>query len=458
MTGHDPRPAGHIRRALRPEVAFLLLFVPISLLMMLAMPMFRVADEPAHLQRAYLISTGHILPTRETLFEPENLLSGTGMTHAAQRSLLSEPLSETLVPSTAGFNTGIYPPLSYVPQAVGMRIARLFTSSRLAMLFGARVGAWLVSTLLLFLSIRWLPWGKGALIAIALLPMLLSEVVSASADGLAIGAAAALVAWVLRLRDAPRPIRGRSWLVTLLLSVCVVSFKLLYAPLLLVLALLPPSCFATPKQRRLLCWAPPLLCAALMLGWLGLCYTGYVAGSTAEPGAGSVSTIVPQLQYVMHHPLRCLVTLLRTLVQQFSTIVLTLFGLHLGALDLTMPRSAIYASALALLAVWALEPGLSGWRCPAGRRVRIALLCAIALSVLACFLSLYLWWTPLHAGTIEGFQGRYLLPLMLPLFLALRPEGQVSPVLRRQALPVLLGLMGAIDLVIVSRVWMLTAL
>lgn len=74
--------------------------------------------------------------------------------------------------------------------------------------------------------------------------------------------------------------------------------------------------------------------------------------------------------------------------------------------------------------------------------------------MLSSFLSLYLWWTPLQSGTIESFQGRYLLPLSL----ALRPGRQVPPVIRRRALPVLLGLMGAIDLVIVSRVWMLTAL
>ena len=42
---------------------FLMLFVPLSLLMLLAMPIGRVPDEDSHLQRIWLLSEGQLFPS-----------------------------------------------------------------------------------------------------------------------------------------------------------------------------------------------------------------------------------------------------------------------------------------------------------------------------------------------------------------------------------------------------------
>lgn len=444
---------------LRMEYLFLLLYVPLSLLMMAAMPIFRVADEPAHLQRAYLISTGHILPTGDTLYEPDNLLRGHGasMTHNRQRAMAHEVCSETLVPSSAGFNTGIYPPISYFPQAAGMALVRLFTNNRLAMLFGARIGAWLVTTLLLFLAIRWLPCGKWVMLSISLLPMLLSESISASADGLAIGAVAALLGYVLMLRQKRRRIGLRQGSLLLLLCLCVIALKLLYCPLVVVVFFLPEGCFASRRQRLATLWGVPVVSAALVLGWMALCYLTYVAGSTAAMGSGSVSTIVPQLLYVVQHPLQYAVTLLRSLAQQLPILCVQLFGSSLGALDLLMPLPLILAVVLLTLGVWCMDSSLPTWRVPAWRRIRIALLGMVVLSVLVSYTALYVWWSPYQSPIIYGFQGRYLLPLMLPLFLGVRPAWQLPHRVRTAGLPLMVGLLTVCALASIHQVYVLTA-
>jgi uncharacterized membrane protein len=133
----------------RPERFFLMLFVPISLAMMVLMPIGRVPDEEAHLARAYLVSRGHIFgsalhhaPQPSNLF-PRNV-SGQHITlHVLFKGRCEALEQDTGNPVPAWENTGIYPVNNYFPQALGIAVVKGFTNNRLAVLYGARFGGWL---------------------------------------------------------------------------------------------------------------------------------------------------------------------------------------------------------------------------------------------------------------------------------------------------------------------------
>ena len=433
------------RRGWPAQRLFLLLFLPLSLMMLLAMPIGRVPDEDSHLQRIFLLSEGQLFPSDDRpLTEPEGLLEGisdTDTTHADLARMRGEALSDTRVTSSAGFNTGVYPLISYAPQALAMALVRLFTSDRLAVLYAGRLGGWLATVLLLYLAVRLLPRGRYGLIALCLMPVLLQEGMSASVDGLAMGAVSLLTAWTLRLRLSGGRLTGRHTLQAALLCLLTVACKMIYAPFILILLLLPAAQWGSrgAKARSLgAAWGITLV---LSLGWLALCYVRYVAGQTMEEGVSGLGTILPQLRSMLTHPLTLLSVLGRTVVSRAYSWLHTMLGSGLSALNISLPLAVLAVEAVGLAAVWGTDDALPacGLRGP-----RVLLPVCGLLSLLVMLIALYAWWNPYQAQLIEGLQGRYLIPLLMPALLALRfrrKETQLtlSPMLLTLCLPAALA-------------------
>lgn len=105
------------RRGWKAERVFLLLFVPLSLAMMAALPIWRAPDETAHLQRAWQISLGNWFTDEETggvFYEPQNFFDGVrNSTDIRLYNVVakwdSQMDMEHLVESDLKANTGIYP-------------------------------------------------------------------------------------------------------------------------------------------------------------------------------------------------------------------------------------------------------------------------------------------------------------------------------------------------------------
>ena len=80
---------------------------------------------------------------------------------------------------------------------------------------------------------------------------------------------------------------------------------------------------------------------------------------------------------------------------------------NLGSLDVPLPRAAVNVELVLLILVAATSRlGLTSLQ-------RIAAAIAVLITVLLVSLAQYIIWTPLGAGSIEGIQGRYFLPVAL---------------------------------------------
>lgn len=85
-----------------------------------------------------------------------------------------------------------------------------------------------------------------------------------------------------------------------------------------------------------------------------------------------------------------------------------------GWSEIALPSWAFLLSLLGLIILWAGdEKGPDALSRGVGVLVQVALFMAI---VLASLFFLYLQWSAVGAATIEGFQGRYLLPILPLLF------------------------------------------
>lgn len=420
-------------------------------------PPFQAADEYLHFYRAYQVSTGQLIPDRQTGdcsgysidFVQELCLGGAlprsllvtvrqasaedlrfdatrKQDFASWRHLWSLPLN----PDDRHFlkfnTTGLHAPIGYVPQAIGIAIGRSLDHlpgipalPPIALMYCGRLANGLVWLGLIDLAIRLAPEFTLAWFAIGLLPMAIFQASSLSADVLTNGMACVMVALVVRYRSQSWESSIYPWLLSILTALFAVS-KLAYVPLALLLGLIPARSFLPLCLRS--------HCGAWRGLWLGA--TGFLAVASVFAWSQIVDQIYvslhpgldpdAQIAGIVADPLGFLTLAIATLTENSLRYLQQFIGVF-GWIDTPLPRLhvAIYTIALvfALLSGQTSE-GLRGrllgsWR----KRDRCIAIVAMLSSIgLLCVLA-YLW-NIVGADRIGGIQGRYfipLAPLLLPI-------------------------------------------
>ncbi len=309
------------------------------------------------------------------------------------------------------FNSSVYFPVVFIPQAVGLKIAqaldlRLVQSLQLASMLNA-----VTCLLAIALAIHVAVAGKYVIAVIGTLPMTLHQLASVSLDGLVIAGSLlmfSLVSTALMRRQVSSP----ALFGVTALGALMAATKLPYAAI--ALSTLATLWWTEPRSdRKPLKYA--LACAALIsitALWISISNAGAVRHSSriqTSPG--------DQLAFLLSHPLEIPGLAFSTLAAHSHEYLAQIIGV-LGWLDAPLPLVAYVALGLGLAAVLVMD----GVR--AQPLVRWTILAGLTVSVALIFVSLYLIWNPLgSSGPIEGVQGRYFLPL-LPFLACVLPKPQ----------------------------------
>lgn len=440
----------------KPEHVFSILFIPLSLLMMICMPVTRVPDEIGHLQKVWQISVGDWVPNEENrgiFSQPQNMWEG--IEREADTTLVSlikiadsQMDMEHLIQLDASPATGFYPVHNYFAQALGMTIVRCFTLNRLAIFYGARFGGWLATFFLLFFAVKRIPVGKYVLMALSLSPMVLQEAISASADGITFAIVAAFFAQTLYLHSRKELLRPAEYISLYALTFCASTFKVFYCPFSLLLFVMDEKCFGGKKERMR--GALLILAATLLpiLGWALFCKETYiVAGAEGEIG---VSVIVPQIKYILMHPVAYMLTLLRTLLNNCVDYVQSMMGSSLSLFNIGIPAVCNAGLIIQFALVSARDTGLDFAETSIANAISRMTWAAILLSIAFVCTGLYIWWTPYANAQIYGIQGRYFLPIAMPAVLMIKKKKTDG------SLYTPLCAMFALDVLVIGRVLVCT--
>ena len=443
---------------------FLCLVLPLGLILALVTPPGGVADEAAHALRAESLGHGEILGHRATIRLPDGrlvevagveadpgLLGAMAVTGPGQW-VTTDRLGAARAAQWAGQRRfaeitplALYMPVFYVPAALAMRITELLQGGPAAALLAARLINLFVYALLGFAALRTARIGHGLLLCALSVPMEVSLAASLNQDGLLIASTVLALALLTRA-DGPAPWRGAaarslptSWLLAALLLGLTALAKLPYASLLLLLVL--------PIEAKRTCLLRACLTSVIALP--ALAWTGFAMWHISAPwpplppyhagplwpGSGTRVFLSPdataQLRVLLAAPSRIVTLTLRSILANHA-LALQFIGV-LGFLSLRLPLWLYALWSLALLAAAALDrlhPALP----PARLRARdaAAILFALAMAVVAIYMSQYLTWTRVGGMRVLGPSGRYFLPL-LPALVLLCPGGiatRQAPVLR----------------------------
>ena len=310
-------------------------------------------------------------------------------------------------------------PVAYIPQALGISLARLFHMNTIMVVYLGRLFNLLFFVGMTFLAMKRLPFGKEVLFGVALLPMTLHLSASFSYDVMILGCMFYLTAVCLDLAYEKEKVHIKDVAVLAALMAAAGPCKLIYGVLMGLCLLIPVRKFGG--------WKPWWAAAACVFAAWGLSMM-LINGQTIVSYATETESVVPwaeeagySLTLLLHRPLQAVRMFYQTLLWQADYYHMTMIGAYLGNLDtvLDVPYLVVVMFTAGLFCLAVKKPG-ERQVMSVGNRVWVAVLCG--LCAFAAMASMLIAWTPLSSQVINGVQGRYFLPFLPVLLMAFKND------------------------------------
>lgn len=418
----------------RPERFFLLVAGIFGILFLFLVPPFQVPDEPNHFYRAWQISEGGYISVKqdkrvggylpaslENVVQPFfHLIWAKDM--KAKDINISSLFKISLNDKEKKFydfnNTAMYSPICYLPAAFALSILKIFDTPPLYAFYGARLATLFFWIVMIYYAIKIIPIYKWLFSFLALLPMSLFINMSISADVVTNAVCFLFIAFVLNCAYDDRPFSKKRLLLLLLLVFLLVSVKSIYAPLILLVFIIPKHKFKS-KKDHFLKLALLLFSALIFSGtWSVLLNPLYVSYEDYNPdfrnGAALVNgaNMPKQVDYVLHHGFYIVDVLTHSFKGSFDMYFTGYIGTF-GWLDLQLPWWFINGAYLLILFIALSEKDLliriTWWQ-------KCMMTSAFLIIWLLVFLSQHLIWDLVGGDLIQNIQGRYLIPFTPLLF------------------------------------------
>jgi len=388
------------------------------------LPPLRAPDEIVHFFRAYDISEGGLQPSERlgpwgaTRLPSSIVMEGklcSRLHQIEQRVTVEDLLAELRLPLDPDrretvnlWMSNMYSLVPYIPQATGMFVARTLGAGPLLLCYAGRLANLAFAVFLVYWAVRLMPFFHMVMGAIVWLPITVHQLGSLSADVSAIGTALLLTALLLRVALDPAFV-VRPWTVVLLcgLALWLTLCKVPYATVLLLYLGIPPRRFGGGRNYVALGGALVVLVLA------GNAYCSFLGNTFVARNHTFVSgiSIDDQIAYMRADPIR-FVSICRSTIARDYCNWLDMLGV-LGCLDAPLDSFILWAY-LYFLAILALADCSPGIVLPC--RLRLLGPLAFFVCIGLVLAALYILWTGVGQPVIQGFQGRYMVPI-LPLCL-----------------------------------------
>ncbi len=407
------------------ENKFIVMWILSGLMYLFSMTLFRAPDEEAHFKRVLELSYGYPLSVyseERSAGGRELPLYGIELDETLEKDWQTFSDNKKKVKLSENFdftnftNTALYSPLSYIPQTIGVYFARHITKRISSIAYAGRIVNWMFISIILYMTIKLIPFAKEIVALIALMPMNIQESISLAPDGMVVALSLFLIAFILQAKYVKTDCFKWWNIVLLYIAVLLIGImKIVYLPFGLLCILIPKERFKSEKRK----WIHIVLMAVLAVGsnlvWMKLCSKFLVIGGTNA----SV-----QLSYLKQHIGYYIAVMARTVFSGGAVWANTMVGSTLAELNVATPGIlvTIYLCLLAKkyteFSGWSKNKEDLAWGCTC--------LITIGTIIMLIFMSLYLQWTPVYNNVINGIQGRYFIALLLPTFLVFNKPSSLN--------------------------------
>ena len=410
-----------LRSGWRKEKLFLAIAIPLGLIYLFMMVPLSIPDEQAHYQTAYQMSSIFLfkpgIGTAEH-FDYSGLVGHYNLSSGYARMMRemfssSSPGTEVSLP----FHYDLTYPVMYLPQALGLALGRLLGGNFVQIFLLGRLFNLLFYSLCVYWAIRMTPGHKMLFIMVGLTPMAIHQAASLSYDAFNIGGSLLLFGAVFKAASWKGKATIREFLVIVLIGLMLIPAKPTNFPLLLTWLLIPSKRFQSKRQKWIWLigvWLLTLVAVLLiqMNGISGVA-TSYNMAVNWE-GKQNYS-----IAYALAHPMETVKVYLNTIRINGSWLFYQSIGNVLGGQTIPLPMK--YIKIYLLLLIFCVLRRESGNNCVIWKD-RAILLGSAALSVFLTMTTMFLIWTSEGIETIQGLQGRYFTPFLLPALLCLNND------------------------------------
>ena len=400
---------------LEPEKILLVILTVVGLGYFVAIPMLQVPDESGHYYRSFEISQGDFLTPKSYMGDglsnlpmgliPVDMISLKGIDYEMIRDNLDWEMDPKVISVYSNPTQALYSPVSYLPQAIGCLVGRMLTNRTVVVFYVARFFNFLACGLLCYYAVKWMPFAKRFVLLACCMPMYLQQMVSLSSDAFINAAAFFLIAQILRIMKQEETAGSRQRILLAISCGLVALCKVVYLPLCFLVLFIPNEKLWEGKKGK---WYKIGLCigsAVLNLGWMILAL-GYMIEFRA--GVNSAE----QVKYILTHPLAYILVVTRTCGSKIVDWLGTMVGAKMCVLNVYTSLLFVVLYLIMMgMEMMTLDQEEENFLTTKGKVWSVLLFFMLFGITLT---TLYVQWTAVRSPMIEGFQGRYLIP-MLPL-------------------------------------------
>lgn len=409
---------------IKNEHKFLILTLLYIIPVLFMIPAYEVPDEPYHFYQSFGISTykfdkkigDHITDKNYKMFSNERCLDYSNISkldNVYSKSAISKCFKDTNKIETFKYRTDNNNLLYYLTPGIALKLISSITTSPMIVFFFGRVVCLIISFLILLKAIKTTPKYKNIFIVLGCIPIFVQQMISYSYDGLLNAVALLSLAYFIKFYTSKEKIDRKEMIIYILTACVLLYLKRVYFVLVGLLLLIPNKKFKNGLKEKIIFIAGSILIPAVVL-----VLSNIIFSSTTPQVKKYLPGVNPdqQISYLINNPTQLPKVIYHTLNMSINNYLIETIG-AMGWLNNIISSVVIVSFYIMFILVILSNDAIIK---KLNERIYIMLLILLALGMV--FMAMYTQWTPVGAYKAEGIQGRYILPLLLPLFMILMPK------------------------------------
>ena len=409
------------------EVIFLLFMILVGMMYAFLMKPGAIPDEAAHYRTTYAYSNVLLGKSNEVradvwmddvdyefyqttwTIRPTSTVYRDFQTEFLRRAPRSEMINTKRWPIKA-------PAYLYAGSIIGMSVGRILGFNGLTVFYLGRFFNVLLFAGLAFWAMKKLPFYKMSLFALCLFPMTAHLIGGFSYDGMILAISLVLVAHIMNMAFGKQEQNQlKEMIIITIASILLGGSKGgAYIPLLCLIFLIPTRYFKDKKQKVIF-GGIVAICTMVMFMFTAASSVGSSIGSTVDRASAPPYSI----GWIFENPMQFIQLLSNTLAVQGEFLFNSLIGKDLGWFNIPISLVLVlgFLGVFGISCVYVRELPVTPLLKP---KQKIGVGLSLLVSVAMIFAGMMFSWTPIGTPYIEGTQGRYFLPLLLPLVFCLK--------------------------------------
>lgn len=306
----------------------------------------------------------------------------------------------------------------YLPQILGVLLGVLLKFSGFWTLYLGKVFAMLFFTICIFFSIKLIPWGKMVIMTVALLPMSMELASSFSYDCVLNALCILFISYTLHLICKKDKVTWKDFLFLGIIICVIAPCKMFYFLIAGMLFLIPKEKYKSKKTYWMMNTGILVAGLAVLIIMRFQFLTSHVGRAT--PSAIEDATVNYSIATILGDIPHSISVLFNTAIIKSEFYYNSMWGNQLGSLQVYIPTFVITSFVLVLFTAGVCTTREERVIYEPDAKFRLVNLGLSLLMFLGILAALWIGWTPVTYGVIEGVQGRYFLPFLPMVFLSMR--------------------------------------